>query len=350
MEKEGGFVNRPPLLDGTNYDYWKSRMEAFLKSIDSKTWKAVLIGWEPPVLQDKDGKKLEELKPESEWSKEEDELALGNSKALNALFNGVDKNMFRLIKRCKVAKEAWEILITTQEGTSKVKNSRLQMLTTKFEELRMKEDESVHEFHMTILDYANTFDALGEKLSEEKMVRKMLRSLPKKFDMKVTCIEEFRELDTIKFDDLVGSLQTFEMSANERSGSNGSKNKSIALVSNTDNEDHQDDIDTDESISDAMVLLGKQFNKVMRRMDRKTKGNVPNIRFDISKSANNFRRTKTDDKVGQSKGVQCHECEGFGHTRNECGTFLKRQKRSMTATWLKKKNLKRKLGTSLLNM
>src|SRR6266487_6089845 len=271
MEKEGGFVNRPPLLDGTNYDYWKSRMEAFLKSIDSKTWKAVLIRWEPPVLQDKDGKNLEELKPESEWSKEEDELALGNSKALNALYNGVDKNMFRLIKRCKVAKEAWEILITTQEGTSKVNNSRLQMLTTKFEELRMKEDESVHEFHMTILDYANTFDALGEKLSEEKMVRKMLRSLPKKFDMKVTCIEEFRELDTIKLDDLVGSLQTFEMLANERSGSNGSKNKSIALVSNTDNEDHQDDIDTDESISDAMVLLGKQFNKVMRRMVERQK-------------------------------------------------------------------------------
>jgi len=34
MEKEGEFVNIPPLLDGTNYDYWKSRMSAYLKSID----------------------------------------------------------------------------------------------------------------------------------------------------------------------------------------------------------------------------------------------------------------------------------------------------------------------------
>jgi len=48
MEKEGGFVNRPPLLDGTNYDYWKSRMSAYLKSINSKTWKAVLRGWAAP--------------------------------------------------------------------------------------------------------------------------------------------------------------------------------------------------------------------------------------------------------------------------------------------------------------
>jgi hypothetical protein len=55
---------------------------------------------------DKDGNKTTVLKPEEEWSKEEDELALGNSKALNALFNGVDKNMFRLIKQCTVAKDA----------------------------------------------------------------------------------------------------------------------------------------------------------------------------------------------------------------------------------------------------
>jgi len=43
MEKEGGFVSRPPLLDGTNYDYWKSRMSVYLKSIDNNTWKAMLI-------------------------------------------------------------------------------------------------------------------------------------------------------------------------------------------------------------------------------------------------------------------------------------------------------------------
>jgi len=41
MDKEGGFVNRPPLLDGSNYDYWKSHMSVFLKSIESRTWKAI---------------------------------------------------------------------------------------------------------------------------------------------------------------------------------------------------------------------------------------------------------------------------------------------------------------------
>ncbi|MCI31862.1 gag-protease polyprotein, partial [Trifolium medium] len=146
------------------------------------------------VMVDKEGSSTLELKPEEDWSKEEDELALGNSKALNALFNGVDKNMFRLIKQCTVAKDAWEILKTTHEGTSKVKMSKLQLLTTKFENLRMKEDETIHDFHMNVLDIANTFDSLGEKIAEEKLVRKVLRSLPKKFDMKVTAIEEAQDI------------------------------------------------------------------------------------------------------------------------------------------------------------
>jgi len=106
MDKEGGFVNRPPLLDGSNYDYWKSRMSGFLKSIDSITWKTVLKGWEHPVALDADGNRTIVLKPEEEWTAIEDELVLGNSKALNALFNGVDKNMFRLIKQCTMAKDA----------------------------------------------------------------------------------------------------------------------------------------------------------------------------------------------------------------------------------------------------
>lgn len=66
MDKEGGFINRPPILDGSNYDYWKERMVNFLKSCDSRTWKVVIRAWEYPVVNDKDGKATIELKPEED--------------------------------------------------------------------------------------------------------------------------------------------------------------------------------------------------------------------------------------------------------------------------------------------
>lgn len=44
-----------------------------------------------------------------------------------------------------------------------MKMSKLQLLTTKFENLKMKEDENIQHFHMNVLDVANSFDSLGEK-------------------------------------------------------------------------------------------------------------------------------------------------------------------------------------------
>ncbi|KAK2455973.1 cysteine-rich RECEPTOR kinase [Trifolium repens] len=330
MDKEGGFVNRPPMLTGSNYDHWKPKMIAFLKSIDSRTWKAVLKGWDHPLIVTKEGTSTGELKPEADWTKEEDEAALSNNKAINALFNGVDTNMFKLIKKCLSAKEAWEILMTCYEGTSKVKMSKLQLLTTKFENLRMKEEESIQDFHMNLIDIANAFEALGEKVSDEMLSRKMLRSLPKRFDMKVTAIEKAQDIANMKVDELVGSLQTFELTINERGDKNS---KSVAFISNDDEEESHTVDEGEESISDALALIGKQFGRVLRRVDRRAKQNGQNIRFDINKQQNNVKKTRPEEKSGPVREVQCHECERYGHVRTECATFLKKQKKGLFVSW-----------------
>ena len=255
MDRDGGSVHRPPILDGSNYDYWKPRMVAFLKSLDNKAWKAVLTSWEHPVFT-KNGEVTADKKAEEQWTKEEDDLALGNSKALNAIFNGVDKNIFRLVNNCEVAKDAWDILKTTHEGTSRVKMSRLQLLTTKFENLRMKEDENIHEFHMNILEIANASGALGAKMSDEKLVRKILRSLPKRFTRKVIAIEESQDISNMRVDELIGSLQTFEMGICDGAEK---KAKSIAFMSNTEEEDEEGGQDIDEDLEKEVAMLGRQF-------------------------------------------------------------------------------------------
>ena len=53
---------------------------------------------------------------------------------------------------------------------------------------------------------------LGEKTENSKIERKILRSLSESFRAKVTAIEESKDLDDIKVQELVGSLQTYEMS------------------------------------------------------------------------------------------------------------------------------------------
>ncbi|KAK2388033.1 hypothetical protein QL285_061754 [Trifolium repens] len=331
MEKDGGYMNRPPLLNGSNnYDHWKSKMTAFLRSIDSKVWKAVLTGWDHPTYASKEGTSTGVQKPEVEWTPEEETAAHYNHKAIYALFNGVDTSVFKLIKNCVSAKEAWEILKTCYEGTTKVKQSKIQHLTSKFEALRMKDDESIQDFHLSLLDIANSFEALGEKISDEKLSRKLLRSLPKRFDMKVTAIEEAHDISTMKMDELVGSLQTFEIVLNDRGDK---KNKSIAFVTNTEDDVAESDDEEGDSIADAIAMLGRQFNKVLKRVDHRNRQNGQSIKFDINKQPNNFKKNKPEEESSQNKGVQCHECEGYGHIRSECGTYQKRQKKGLIVSW-----------------
>ncbi len=63
-----------------------------------------------------------------------------------------------------MAKDAWELLEVTHEGTSAVKKSKLQMLTSRFEELKMEEDEQFIDFYTKLQDIVNGKAGLGKPI------------------------------------------------------------------------------------------------------------------------------------------------------------------------------------------
>ena len=81
----------------------------------------------------------------------------------------------------KTAKEAWTILEITYEGTKKVKDTKLQMLTTRFEKVKMSDDESFDFFYGRLNEIVIAKLNLEEKTEDTKVVRKILRSLPESF-------------------------------------------------------------------------------------------------------------------------------------------------------------------------
>ena len=193
-------LNAPPYFDGSNYAFWKVRMRAFLCSIDEIVWDAVDVGWT--------GLKA----AKSTQDKATLVAANANSKALNIIFYGVSLDEFHRIYHISIAKEAWQILETTYEVTKKVKDTKLQMLTTRFEELKMGENKSFDSFYSKLNEVVIGKFNLGEKMEDSKIVRKILQSLLKSFYAKVTTIEESKDLDDIEVQELIGSLQTYELS------------------------------------------------------------------------------------------------------------------------------------------
>ena len=134
---------------------------------------------------------------------------------------------FKKISSTDNVKEAWTILQNTYEGTKDVKNSKLQRLTTSFEEIKMDENESFDEVYAKLKDIVNSTFNLGEQIPEPKIVKKILRSLLKRFHAKITIIEESKDLDSIPQTELIGNLQTYELGL-ARVGK-GSKGKNMAL-------------------------------------------------------------------------------------------------------------------------
>ena len=124
-------------------------------------------------------------------------MANFNSRALNALFSAVTNEQFKKISSTEIAKEAWIILQTTYEGTKAVKDLKLQRLTVNFEDIKMEEDESFDEFYSKLKDIVNLTFNLGETIPEPKIVRKVLRSLPERFHVKIIAIEESKDIDKI---------------------------------------------------------------------------------------------------------------------------------------------------------
>ena len=147
---------------------------------------------------------------------------------------------------------------TKYEGTKKVKDTKLQMLTIHFKELKMSEDESFDSFYGKLNEVVISKFNLGEKMEDSKIVRKILRSLLESFHAKVTAIEESKDLDEIKIQELIGSLQTYELSLPSQR-----KSKSLALKTTNEGVEAQDSLDEDE-VKKEVAYLAKNFRKFLK--------------------------------------------------------------------------------------
>ncbi|CAM8900001.1 unnamed protein product [Rhodiola kirilowii] len=256
--KEGQSITRPPLLEGSNYATWKPVMRSFLKSLDERAWKAVLRGWTEPTMNNLTGEPVP--KPEALWTEDEDKASMGNSKAMNAIFSAVNENVMKLIINFEVAKEAWDIFQTAFEGTDKVRNSCMQAVTTKFEEMKMKEDENISEYNSRVLELSNEASTLGKPIDEERLDSKILRSLPPRFAMKVTAIEEMHDITKLKLDELMGSLRTYEINRDFQT----SEQKGIALKADMT----EDKLDAG-CTTEQLAMMAQNFGRMVRKINRR---------------------------------------------------------------------------------
>ncbi|XP_075079682.1 uncharacterized protein LOC142164833 [Nicotiana tabacum] len=151
-------------------------MEIFAKAYDVKVWKVIKKGNYPlpavtPLFAD----------PEDidSYTKEQMEVVQVNNKARNLLHNAISGEEYEKISSCDTAKEMWDKLEVTYEGTTK--------------------------FSKIISD----LKAFSKPYTSGDLVRKILKSLPTTWQTKVVILES-QDLNKLSYNDLRGELIAFE--------------------------------------------------------------------------------------------------------------------------------------------
>jgi hypothetical protein len=183
----------------------------------------------------------------------------------------------------------------------------------------MLEEETFGEFYSKIIDLRNSMVSLGKPVLDVKLIRKIIRSLPERFRIKVITIEESKDLEEMKIEELVGSLQTYELSLPPVK-----KMKTIALKASKKKVEISSEDDSEDE-EKAVAMLAKNFGRLMR-----------NERFN-KKFSKKIKKTPRESELEEAKkkdprGPRCFECSGFGHILADCGNLKKGKGKAYNVT------------------
>ncbi|XP_073119643.1 uncharacterized protein [Henckelia pumila] len=255
-------------------------MSMYIQFIEFRAWQCVLDGWTPPMRDDD----IPGPKPRSQWTADENTAAIYNAKALNAMFTSVDMNMFNLI------------------GSASVKKTRMRLITSKLEKMRMEESETIMEYNGRLKSLANEASILGDPISNERLVSKVLRSVPKRFHTKVCAIDESKDTSIMGLDELISFLRTYEMELEAE-----------------DDSKVQQELKESDLEENLIALISKKFTDYLKVMKEKkdVKGAQPS----------KFPKLPTSEKPQKpaaTRGSRQRECKGYGHYAYECANRLRK--------------------------
>jgi hypothetical protein len=183
----------------------------------------------------------------------------------------------------------------------------------------MLEEETFGEFYSKISDLRNSMVSLGKPISDVKLIRKILRSLPERFRIKVTTIEESKDLEEMKIEELVGSLQTYELSLPPVK-----KLKTIALKASKKKVEASSKEESEDK-EKAVAMLAKNFRRLMKDDQFKKKFS--------EKAKKPLKEVEPEDEEKKDpRGPRCFECSGYGHIRADCGNLKKGKGKAYNVT------------------
>ncbi|GJY19502.1 zf-CCHC domain-containing protein, partial [Tanacetum coccineum] len=304
---EGQSMQRPPLFESDSFIYWKNRFETYVKSKDLDLWHVITNGDFQPIVQNPETK-LDEVIP---FEKQTDDLKkrlAKNNEAKMVIYNALPRKEYERIFMCNTAKEIWKTLLITHQGNSQVKDNKIDLLVQQYEQFVISEDESIDSAFDRFNTIITSLKALDEGNYSKNYVRKFLRALHPKWRVKVTAIEESKDLASLSLDELIRNLKVHEMIIKKDSEIVKAKVERTYIALKAKKESSDEECSTPGSEDEEYAMAVRDFKKFFKRRGRF----VRQPRNDKKV----FQRSR-DDKNGKGDR-KCCRCGDPNHLIGEC--------------------------------
>ncbi|KAG8492662.1 hypothetical protein CXB51_010306 [Gossypium anomalum] len=199
MASSGFSPAAPPVFNGEGFHIWVVKIRTYLQAFDM--WEVVNTDAEPAPLT---------ANPTVAQTRQHANEKTKRHKAMSCIQNCVSDVIFTRIMACETPKQAWDKLKEEFQGTERTRQQQLLNLRREFENLKMKEEETVKQYSDRIMAVVNSIRLLGEQFSEARIVEKVLLTLPERYEVKISSLEDSRDLATISLTELINTLYAQE--------------------------------------------------------------------------------------------------------------------------------------------
>ncbi|GJU92280.1 hypothetical protein Tco_1304703 [Tanacetum coccineum] len=184
------------------------------------------------------------------------------------IYNVLPRKEYERIFMCKTVKEIWDTLLITHQGNSQVKDNKIDLFVQQYEQFTIPEEESIDNAFARFNTIITSLKALDEGFFSKIYVRKFLRELHPKWRVKVTAIEESKDLTYLSLDELIGNLKVYEViikKDSEMVKGKREQNRSLALKAKKESSD--EDSSTSDSEDEEYAMAVRDFKKFFKRRD-----------------------------------------------------------------------------------